>query len=105
VLHGRQRRHEVRHGRHNSARPFALRECTIDDAGKIAVERDDDFDAAGLRDRYKELAKRLHPDSTGGDKAAEERMKDINRAYSLLRKRMAGSAPANGPMPARAAAG
>lgn len=42
-----------------------------------------------LRARYKELAKRLHPDHTGGDKVAEEKLKDINRAYSLLRARLA----------------
>ncbi len=54
-----------------------------------------------LRARYKELAKRYHPDSTGGDRAAEERLKDINRAYSLLRTRIIPPRPA----PARGAAG
>ena len=42
-----------------------------------------------LRERWKELAKRYHPDTNGGDKSAEERLKDVNRAYSLLRKRLA----------------
>jgi hypothetical protein len=42
-----------------------------------------------LRARYKELAKRYHPDSNGGDRSFEDRLKDINRAYSLLKKRMA----------------
>lgn len=46
------------------------------------------LDAATLRARYKDLAKRFHPDANGGDKSAEERLKDINRAYSLLRKRL-----------------
>ncbi|MFT8244172.1 DnaJ domain-containing protein [Roseomonas sp. BN140053] len=46
-----------------------------------------------LRDRWKELAKRYHPDANGGDKSCEERLKDINRAYSLLRKRLASMAP------------
>lgn len=41
-----------------------------------------------LRARYKELAKLYHPDATGGDRAAEERLKDINRAYSLLKRRV-----------------
>jgi curved DNA-binding protein CbpA len=35
------------------------------------------------------LAKQHHPDATGGDKQAEERLKDINRAYSLLKHRLA----------------
>jgi hypothetical protein len=39
-----------------------------------------------LKARYKALAKRLHPDANGGDRAAEERLKDINLAYASLRK-------------------
>ena len=34
--------------------------------------------------RYKELAKRFHPDLNGGNKEAEERLKRINEAYSYL---------------------
>lgn len=51
------------------------------------------LDAAMLRARYKELAKRFHPDANGGDRQAEERLKDINRAYSLLRRRLPARAP------------
>lgn len=40
---------------------------------------------AEVKARYKGLAKRLHPDANGGDKAAEERLKLINRAYSALK--------------------
>ena len=43
----------------------------------------------GLKARYKELAKQLHPDLHGGPKAensqAEERLKKINLAYATLR--------------------
>jgi hypothetical protein len=46
------------------------------------------LDAETLRARWKELAKRHHPDANGGDRQAEERLKDINRAYSLLRRRV-----------------
>ena len=38
-----------------------------------------------LRNRYKELAKRHHPDANPGDGGAEERLKDINLAYAALR--------------------
>jgi hypothetical protein len=38
-----------------------------------------------LKRRYKELAKRLHPDANGGDKAAEERLKLVNQAYATLK--------------------
>ncbi len=34
--------------------------------------------------RYKELVKRHHPDANGGSKAAEERLKTINEAYTYL---------------------
>lgn len=38
-----------------------------------------------LKARYKELVKLNHPDVHGGDKAAEERLKIINLAYSTLK--------------------
>ena len=47
------------------------------------------LDSETLRARWKELAKRHHPDANGGDRQAEERLKDINRSYSLLRRRVA----------------
>jgi hypothetical protein len=49
-------------------------------------------DPPSLRARYKELAKRYHPDVNGGDRTAEDRLKDVNRAYSLLRSRLGGGA-------------
>ena len=42
-----------------------------------------------LKARYKELVKQLHPDANGGDKAAEERLKGINEAYTTLRRFLA----------------
>jgi curved DNA-binding protein CbpA len=38
-----------------------------------------------VKDRYKALAKKLHPDANGGDKSAEERLKVVNQAYSTLK--------------------
>ncbi len=40
--------------------------------------------AKDIKFRYKELAKRFHPDLNGGSKTAEETLKNINLAYSLL---------------------
>ena len=51
-----------------------------------------------VKTRYKELAKRHHPDANGGDRAAEERLKIINLAYAALRSRLV-------PVPSVAAAG
>jgi len=41
-----------------------------------------------VKARYKELVKRYHPDANGGDTAAEERLKEINQAYAILKKRL-----------------
>jgi len=42
-----------------------------------------------VKSRYKELAKRHHPDANNGDRAAEERLKTINLAYAAIRGRLA----------------
>jgi hypothetical protein len=41
-----------------------------------------------VKTRYKELAKRHHPDANGGSREAEERLKIINLAYATLRSRL-----------------
>jgi len=38
-----------------------------------------------VRARYRELAKKLHPDANGGCPVAEERLKDVNQAYAVLK--------------------
>ena len=40
---------------------------------------------SSLKSRYKELVKRHHPDANGGAREAEEKIKEINVAYSTLR--------------------
>jgi hypothetical protein len=40
---------------------------------------------ADIKQRYKILAKTLHPDANGGDKRAEDRLKSVNHAYTTLR--------------------
>jgi len=46
-----------------------------------------------VKTRYKELAKRHHPDANGGDRAAEERLKTINLAYAALRTHISAQPP------------
>ena len=39
----------------------------------------------GIKARYKELAKQYHPDLNQGDKKAEDLLKSINMAYTILK--------------------
>lgn len=43
-----------------------------------------DADAATIKKAYRKLAKDFHPDANKGDKAAEERFKEISEAYDVL---------------------
>jgi hypothetical protein len=43
---------------------------------------------ADVKAKYKQLAKRHHPDANGGDKGSEETLKTINLAYATLRVKM-----------------
>lgn len=42
-----------------------------------------------IKGRYKELAKKHHPDTNGGSRQAEEQLKAINEAYAVLKAAMA----------------
>ena len=48
----------------------------------LGVARDADDDA--IRSRYRELARRYHPDVNPGDASAEERFKNVSAAYTVL---------------------
>ncbi|HVB90074.1 MAG TPA: J domain-containing protein [Beijerinckiaceae bacterium] len=50
-----------------------------------ALGLDDRADAEGIKARYKELVKRLHPDANGGDRSSEDRLREIIHAYNFLR--------------------
>ncbi len=41
-----------------------------------------------VKAKYKELAKRHHPDANGGNKGSEEMLKTINLAYATLRGKL-----------------
>lgn len=43
------------------------------------------IDLAGIKKRYKELAKKHHPDINRGDPKAEEILKQVNMAYTVLK--------------------
>ena len=45
-------------------------------------------DLAIVKKQYKQLVKENHPDKNGGDARAEERLKEINLAFSLIQKNL-----------------
>ena len=49
----------------------------------LGVERT--ADAAALKQAYRKLAMRFHPDRNPGDKDAEHKFKEINQAYEILK--------------------
>ena len=49
----------------------------------LGVSRDASPDE--IRKAYLKLARQHHPDRTGGDKASEEKLKEINEAYGVLK--------------------
>src|SRR6185437_1908858 len=61
---------------------FGLFGARVRDFGMFGFEDEEERTAKA---RYKELVKQHHPDSHGGDKVAEERLKIINQAYTTLK--------------------
>lgn len=45
-----------------------------------------DSTAEDIKARFKMLVKRHHPDSNGGDRSSEDRLRDIIQAYNYLKK-------------------
>jgi hypothetical protein len=68
--------------------PSAKRRPPTPEEEALAVlELDSGATAAEIKSRYKKLVKQHHPDANGGDRAAEDRLKSINQAYTFLKTR------------------
>ncbi len=66
------------------------RPATLADQALATLGLTGPADIATIKQHYKRLVKRYHPDANGGgDQAAEEQLKRINEAYAILKKRMA----------------
>jgi hypothetical protein len=72
-------------GEAEASRQRNKRPPSAEEAALIVFEIEPPFTLVRLKARYKELVKLHHPDSHGGDKAAEEKLKVINQAYSTLK--------------------
>ncbi len=55
-----------------------------------ALELEVTATAAEIKARFRDLAKKHHPDRNPGDKAAEERFHRVRTAYEILRPRLNG---------------
>ncbi|HXF54683.1 MAG TPA: DnaJ domain-containing protein [Hyphomicrobiaceae bacterium] len=51
-----------------------------------ALGLDDAAERADIKSRFKELVKRHHPDSNGGDRGSEEKLREIIQAYNYLKQ-------------------
>lgn len=58
-----------------------------------------------VRSRYRELARRYHPDANGGDATAEWVFKSINEAHREVRQRQQGGRRAQTPSPTQPSTG
>ena len=51
----------------------------------MTLELDGSATAAKIKARYKDLVKRHHPDSNGGDRSSEDKLREIIKSYNFLR--------------------
>ncbi len=65
--------------------PRPRRPATHEEEALAVLELAAEATVAEIKARYKILVKRHHPDANGGDKAAEDRLKTINQAYTYLK--------------------
>ena len=66
---------------------IAAQNLTVEEKKAYALlELEPCADEKAIKQKYKALAKELHPDHNRSDPAAEDRLKEINLAYAVLRK-------------------
>ncbi|RMF08448.1 MAG: J domain-containing protein [Alphaproteobacteria bacterium] len=67
---------------YTSARPIRNmeRKCLT------ALNLDIDATPGQIKQRYKILVKRLHPDANGGDRRSEDKLREVIQAYNYLKK-------------------
>jgi len=58
---------------------------SVEERALSLLDLDGPVSPAHIKARYKELVKRLHPDTNGGDTSAEEKLKLVNQAYATLK--------------------
>jgi hypothetical protein len=71
--------------RNGRAHDASSRVASAREQALAVFDLDPPFTQSSLKARYKVLVKMHHPDAHGGDKAAEEKLKIINQAYTTLK--------------------
>lgn len=74
---------ETRQERQENAR--ALQNGTPEFEAMAVIGVEPPLDWNEIRTQYKKLVKKFHPDTNGGSKEAEEQLKKINMAYTVLK--------------------
>ena len=67
---------------HNAAQNLT----TEENRAYVLFELEPGVDENTIKKKYKELVKKLHPDHNRSDPDAEDKLKEINLAYAVLRK-------------------
>jgi DnaJ-domain-containing protein 1 len=73
------------HERYRKTSEDFIEERTPEQDALVIMDMQPPVTLAGIKKRYKELAKQYHPDMNAGDKNAEEKLKHINMAYTILK--------------------
>jgi hypothetical protein len=71
------------------SRAEAERRRTVHNAERKALHAlglEETASGAEIKTRFKELVKRHHPDANGGDRASEDKLREIIEAYNYLKK-------------------
>jgi DnaJ-domain-containing protein 1 len=71
------------------SRAEADRRRTVHNAERKALHAlglEETASVAEIKARFKELVKRHHPDANGGDRASEDKLREIIEAYNYLKK-------------------
>ncbi len=74
------------HQHHHSRRGYGFHGTSEAEKALAALDLSPPVTFDQIRERYKHLVKRFHPDTNGGDKHSEEKMKIVNQAYSVLKQ-------------------
>jgi len=64
--------------------PAPKKPATAEERAMVTLDLTPPVTIIALKARYKQLVKLYHPDANGGDKAAEEKFKDISEAYRIV---------------------